>query len=202
MNQRLFTEQLNRLIGTFSETAFKPERIRAISNIVESIPEPWLKEIVDTFIDNFKYAPLPKDFREAVYALRKSNKVYEDIETVYTTGCVDCYDMGFLFCKFSASEPTTLAICHCPAGEAEQGVFTQKDLIIPKWEVGKFDQVFGFIKLPFPVKWFKPEVPDEFDAESFLMGAMDEKVSKWSQFRTTANQYWIKKAGSAKTDPL
>lgn len=135
----------------------------------------------------------------------KTQEAWKEEKTFYRTECLDCYDTGYIFCKMAESEPETLVFCHCDYGQINEII--KIGSIIPRWEKGKFDVVYGFKKLSFPVKNF---VPSEEEKE-IILKQFEEKnkkiekvtdqffavksstLSYWRAVIHNAEEYWIQK---------
>lgn len=190
-------EQINRVVSTFGESHFRGERIKAIYKILEEVPIDWIEEMVDSFIENSKYAPTPNDFRNSVMLLSKQKATYKHTETIYKTDCIDCYDTGFIFCKLNELEPDTLVFCHCDYGEVSE-VISPKTYM-PRWQVEKFDKTYGFIKLPFILENFLPK--DVKEVEKFsdqFMQRVSPSLDYWKAMIHNASEYWEIKNKNAK----
>lgn len=72
MNASHFDEQMKRLYSTFGEKSFSNERIRLIWNHVSDLPDNNFTRIVNHLLSTQRYAPLPKEFKEAAVAERKA----------------------------------------------------------------------------------------------------------------------------------
>lgn len=75
-----FDIQMARITGTFGEgRVYSRERLALIWKAVNDLSAHSFSRIVDHFISNARYAPLPKDFQEAAYAERK-NEFKRDVD--------------------------------------------------------------------------------------------------------------------------
>lgn len=158
INPKVFLDEMNRLIGVFGNNAFNQTRLSRIKEMVSTTPEAGLKEIVDNMIDSFRHAPLPKDFADAVRAWKTNNYLKQaSTESVdaFAILCLDCQDTGLIYCKMDESSPNVFVFCHCERGENAELGHSNKPCI-PRWEKGKYEAVYGFIKLDFPSHLFTP----------------------------------------------
>lgn len=71
MTRSEFEEQFQRLIKTYGQKDFPPERIKLVWEETNFLVHDRFRKMVDYFIGEFKYAPLLKDFREYVVKLRE-----------------------------------------------------------------------------------------------------------------------------------
>lgn len=120
MNDLEFNEQIGRLFDVFGDKAFSKGRLNRIKEIMEDRPRSMMKQLVDRFIDANRYAPMPKDFAEAVRA------VPLQISKIQVEGCKDC-DEGLIIAVPKEGNATRAAFrCPCPAG-------SQHSSQIPLW---------------------------------------------------------------------
>lgn len=73
MTQEQFEWQIKRLESTFGEKYFDVERLDLIRQHVMWMEMGDFAAIVSHFIATFKFAPLPKDFKEAMIQHRNQN---------------------------------------------------------------------------------------------------------------------------------
>ncbi len=67
LTDREFDQQLERLSATYGEKAFSGERQQLIWHYVKTLPAHSFKVIVDRIIEQERYAPMPKLFKELAY---------------------------------------------------------------------------------------------------------------------------------------
>lgn len=72
MTEDQFKHQIQRLESTFGEKNFDLERLDLIKSEVMFLELGEFSRIVSQFIANLRSAPLPKDFKEAVMAFKRS----------------------------------------------------------------------------------------------------------------------------------
>lgn len=95
MNFNFFNDQIQRLVSTFGKTNFSDERVKLIWNISERLNENEFKQIVNHFLANARYAPLPDDFNQAVKAELKSRpQGYMAIDVTRGKPCTKCLGTG------------------------------------------------------------------------------------------------------------
>lgn len=68
-----FTNQMERMFEQFGSKAFSSERNQLILREVSSLTAFQFKKIVDDFLMGSKFAPLPKDFRDAATIPKREN---------------------------------------------------------------------------------------------------------------------------------
>ncbi len=134
-----FQLQIDRLTDTFGGNKFPDQRSAMIWDDVSDLPYETVIAIVDTFIRNSKFAPLPGDFSEAVKACGIQIKRYALGETQprEIARCHDCMDSGFIrLTRNETFEPwakweSGSAPCHCHRGKMliEAGKRKPKDPI-------------------------------------------------------------------------
>ena len=73
MNKESFLSQVQRLSSCFGSHFYSKERIEIIWSEIKHISDQDLKEICDDFIADSRFAPLRKEFREAL-STRRLNK--------------------------------------------------------------------------------------------------------------------------------
>lgn len=189
MTTNFFIEQINRLTSVFGQSNFSPERVKIIKNHVEEMPQDEFRKTVNFMIETMKTAPLPSDFRNAAYAWKRSSKVFEDVVSVQSISCVDCYETGYIFCQLNGNEPITLVFCHCDHGIKSK----EYDRIefVPRWEKKVFENSYGFIKHDFPFKKFVPDQPESAEQDVFVANA--KQLSWWKSEKQKAFNYWDQK---------
>ena len=75
-----FITQMDRVIEQFGIKAFSQERSRLIFREVQDITVFQFRKICDDFLMGSKWAPLPKDFREAATIPKRTNQEIEKNE--------------------------------------------------------------------------------------------------------------------------
>lgn len=152
MNDYHIAEQFDRLRAAYGERNFTPAHIARIKKYLSNTNVGEFAACVDYIIDNLRQPPLPKDFQ----TLLKKQRYIGDEEIFTTTNvhCLDCYDIGFLHCQLNISEPLTWVFCYCREGLHQESL--RPESVMPKWDVAKMSDVYGFIKLQFPLKQFIP----------------------------------------------
>lgn len=79
MTEDEFIYQMKRLENEFSSKHFGYERLNRIKQCVMDLTPYGFSRVIDHMIDNFRQAPLPKDFREAARAERNA---YADLRSI------------------------------------------------------------------------------------------------------------------------
>lgn len=177
---RIFTEQINRLTGVFGQAAFSADRVRRIYQLIGDLPPEAIAEIVSGFIDNSRYAPLPKDFLEAAKEWKKQYHLktgqfwgYQSRQTVQPEiECQRCLDAGLLHIQVPDGD-YSLCRCDCTAG-------VQTTSQLPVWSA---DMASLFVASPLPVKWVKPtsgNIEDQIrDRVALLRKEMKRAMKLW-----------------------
>lgn len=180
LTDKCFSQNMAKLSGIWPNEFKSPERLKRYYNACCNVPDEGFNEIVNTIIDNFRTAPLPKDFADATTVWHKNfvnengymfgHEKYQDHGSVIE--CEWCMDSGMLYCSDSSNPETQFfMLCDCPIGNKKQ------DELIPHWS----KQISAaFTRLPFRLKEWIP-------TESVTtMGLFDMWRSKVNQGRS----YW------------
>lgn len=72
MTEMEFSDGINRLISDFGAQSFKKERMLMIWKMVCDLSSQDFNRICSQFLSTMRQAPLPKDFQDAAYGVRKS----------------------------------------------------------------------------------------------------------------------------------
>lgn len=176
METKKFTENINKLISTFGESHFRVERIKRIKEITDKFPPEAFDFVVNSIIDNFKYAPTPNDIREALYSWQKTNKKYVDVEIeAFIIRCSQCYDTGYLLLRANDNSHKVWCYCNCTLG-------IKKNEEERKLYFFDLDVLRLFNLEPFPKEKFKPEKPD--------MKTIEKKVKLFRQSVNKSKEFW------------
>lgn len=193
LSQQAFNKGINQLVSVFGENGFKPERINRIFKTVADVPDFGFQEIIDGIIDNFKYAPLPKDFHEASvewhkkfkdkygYYYHRKNEVIE----VTPIRCIACGDFGFLKVTMKESNYISVIRCNCIEGKL------CGDEYLPQWESFMYE---AFDKERCPLEWFKPkdlksQVYEEKEYYKFE-SHIQKQIDYWQEKKKVAAKFW------------
>lgn len=65
MTKECFQEQMNRMIGTYGERAYPPERLKTIWLTFQRLPDGDFVDVVSHLIMNYRATPLMKEFHDA-----------------------------------------------------------------------------------------------------------------------------------------
>lgn len=71
MTQEVFKLQVHRLVETYGERYYPPERVKLIFNAVKKLPDGWLENTVSQFIGNNRHAPMLKEFLKEAWDYEK-----------------------------------------------------------------------------------------------------------------------------------
>lgn len=104
--------------------------------------------------------------------------------------CRDCYDSGFIWTKYKPEEPDVFVFCHCKKGNTQ--VERRLDCLIPQWELGKMDKIWGFEKNDFPYKDFIPKRIND-PSEKYPVTDYQEKIDLMLNRIKFSLNYWEKK---------
>lgn len=171
MERYQFQEQMQRCIGIWGKSHFNENRVGRIWHIVKSLSARDFEGIVDTMLDNMRYAPLPKDFQDASrskrrYITQKPDPVSYD--------CTDCFDMGYL--RWETPKLHYCAIrCHCTAGGRQRHTIPQA----PQHSKAK----------PWDSSLFRPNKPIEHDG--ITISHMSEKIEWWRRVLLNSAAFWV-----------
>lgn len=133
-------------------------RLKKYYQYIERLPEKAWEDITDMLMDSFRSPPLPKDFKDAATAWKKSNEIYDkqDEFTENVNSCDECFDSGVIFVKVKPTEPTVFMYCNCNFGK---GCSSNHFFVLPVWNK-TFDEM-GFVKQTFDLEFFKPKFEGE-----------------------------------------
>ena len=112
-----FKEQIKRLMNVWGQRHFNESRLNRIWLTVQHVSYSDFEKVVDTMLDNMRYAPLPKDFQDATRNLTR--EVFHKPEE-HKPNCSECRDIGFLQWPDGPMD-FLLVSCHCPAGRHTSG---------------------------------------------------------------------------------
>jgi hypothetical protein len=180
-HQQYFLSRFETLVECFPSMKSKT-KIERIYNFLKDIPKDGIDEIINTIIDNFKYAPTPSDFFDAATAWKKKNNYYNQvIEAQYTKiGCDYCFDTGIV--KFEHTEPDGfqyLIRCDCETGKTNNSN-------MPRWDSSLKG---GFVKKALNAAWFNPNItPDT--TEELANEKIMKKVNEWKKQIKRSEKYW------------
>lgn len=195
-DHKTFTDQIGRLITCFGQGSFNPERVRRIQGYTQDLSNVGLVEIVNNMIDTMKFAPTPNDFKELVSNWKRANHETILVQREHEVTCRDCFETGFLFCKYKPSEPKTICFCHCIHGERAEIEERQHFPVMPVWDNKTFVPVYGFSKEPFPADSFIPKLKEKSDVE--ILDFVYQRIGSWKQQKKQANEYWNQLSINAK----
>lgn len=180
LTNNCFNQQMAKLSGIWPSEFKSAERLKRYYNALCDLPDEAFCEIVNSIIDNFRTAPLPKDFREAADEwhktfISKNGYKYGSQKEEYFEGVIECewcMDSGMLYCSES-SDPSTqfFMLCDCKTG------MKRNDDLIPHWSK---QVASAYHRLPFKTKDWVPT------GAITAMGLMDMWRSKIHEGRT----YW------------
>jgi hypothetical protein len=108
---------MQKLVKLFGSKNFGQERLRSVWRICNHLTGYEFSRIVEEMVDNFRYAPLPKDFREACQ--RRGRFRAEEGESDVTK-CLRCNDGGLLEAHNDELNFTAFVRCNCVVGEESQ----------------------------------------------------------------------------------
>lgn len=156
--------------------SFSGPRLESIYSHVKVLEYIDFKRLVRDIVENFKNAPLPKDFRIAVKEKFKPDHYRNPLHDLpkSTIRCRDCFDTGLLFMAMKGETGfESLMICHCSEGN-------HVGLTIPRWDKKTSPQLFD--KKEFKVELFKPasaDIKDQFN-----------RANQWNGYKKLAVDYW------------
>lgn len=119
-----FQLQVDRLCDTFGDKHFPDQRTHMIWDDVRAYEYPTIIAVVDSFIRNSKFAPLPGDFSEALKGAGAQKQRYSlgEVQPREIAQCRDCADSGFIRLKRIDTHEDWArwhagsAPCHCHRG--------------------------------------------------------------------------------------
>jgi len=178
-HKQFFLQRFEMLIECFPSLKSK-SKIDRIYYFMKDVNEIGIAEIFETIIDNFKYAPTPNDFHEAVVAWNKKNKVNsfnaDDLSPIL---CRSCGDLGIVRIQHHHDPDfDCLMSCDCK-------VSITKTLKAPIWDNGL---LAAYIKTSCPLEWFKPVSIDTFDKNNSEIKTI---IKNWNARKTKAEKYWF-----------
>jgi len=142
MTNEEFKEQITRLISTYSERQYPPERIRGIYKALKYVNYGVFKDAVTDLITESLYAPMLSKLREACvkYDEVERRKTKEKIRSdVAKYNCRLCRNTGAIFAD---KDNITYAFkCDCKIGQFENFAW-------PLWTDHEYD--FTKIEMPHP----------------------------------------------------
>ncbi len=136
---------------------------------MHDLPDEAVEECIATNLDESRYAPLPKDFREFARSWRARNKVVEDTypEPIH---CPHCMDGGYVWLDFE--NEAVWAFCICIIGKSKKSL-------------GRFNlpqiqkENLSFLKIrDFPINEFTPKRIEILEDAIFVNTAFD-MWDKW-----------------------
>ena len=169
-----FRTQMERLEQTFGEKAFNKHRLALIQRTLYGLPFDSLRKIIDHMISSFRYAPLPKDFKEAASKERAAlPKPKSDEVRVMTFDCDTCLDCGFNAVR--ADGKYYFVRCRCDLGRATEFGF------IPQWEM-EYGRSMDLVPMrDIHGAW----IPDGTEENDIL-----QKADKWSATKKKSDHFW------------
>ena len=142
MTNEQFKEQITRLINTYSERQYPPERIKGIYKALKHVSYEAFKEAVTDLITDSLYAPMLSKLREACVKHEEvqRRKVKERIrEDVATHNCKTCKNTGAVFAE---KDNVTYAFrCPCKIG-------TFENFNWPLWVENEYE--YTYLEMPYP----------------------------------------------------
>jgi len=125
MTDNEFEDQMGRLFEVFGDKGFTKGRLKRINDIMAHRPLFVMKKLVDRFIDEKRYAPLPNDFWECV-------RVQPVQEEAKPSDCEHCDD-GLIIAvrRDGKAGRAGFACSHCAIGLKGAGGMA---IWGPKWE--------------------------------------------------------------------
>ena len=169
MHKADFEIQINRVSKVFGKKGFEPDRVYTIWKMSEHMDAPAFSRIVDEMISDFRYAPLPKDFREAI---QRRGRFKAEESTPDILECKWCLDSGLIEAHNDELAFTAFVRCTCEAGKRNQ---LGKNLPFFTAEMKK-DHKFS---APSPKRW-KPDDNDNLWVKARL----------WRQQIEMSEGYW------------
>jgi hypothetical protein len=188
LSRQLVQEQINRLISTFGDSAFKAEKLRRIYSNLETLPDNGVREVVDEVIDSSRYAPTPTEIKEKVNLWRRKHGFHDQEKTILVDPirCTKCYDCGYVFLKVNARAEVTVCCCKCDAGDRK---FHHESEIIGS-SIPQLEDNFirmGMLIQEFKHEWFRPESGEVKDRANV--------IERWQKFLVKNRHYWRTTAG-------
>lgn len=125
MTDAEFEDQMGRLFEAFGDKGFTKGRLKRIADIMAHRPLLVMKTIVDRFIDEKRYAPLPNDFWEIV-------RIQPAAPVINPEDCDQCEDGLIIAVKKDGTGGRVGFRCpSCDAGGTQPPAMA---LWSPRWE--------------------------------------------------------------------
>lgn len=163
-----FQIEFEQIRQVFGEKFYTQNRTSRIWKQVQHLEPLEFRKIVEELIEDFRYAPLPKDFREAVRRLPFKSEEFDEATLEI---CNSCNGLGFLY--ISETDFPYLAIrctCHVNAQLKEWAQFP----------VAKYYHATK----RFPNAWFKPDKTE--------IDGIWAKAARWKKHLQKSLEYWGK----------
>lgn len=178
-----FDMAMRRVTETFpNKGAYTEERLKLIFKATRSLPAHAFNRIVDHFVANSRYAPLPKDFLEA--AAKERVHLGESIRQWTSPppiACKWCNDGGVMEVEGKQTRNEYFIRCGCEAGRFS----IHRDL--PRWTSSEFGQhfiahaMFGERALRWKPKNFDP---------SDSVNSLHDKLEEWKLKLDLSKAFW------------
>lgn len=189
INEKYFYNEMNKLGEVFPQSNQK-QRVLRCYGYIRDLPEEALSEMINTFIDEFKTPPLPKDFETAAKAWKRSfylkngyyyankDKSHEQIES-NDIECSYCLDVGIVLGTFHDQDRFNLFKCNCQLGKSSS-------IQIPEWD-SMLRTVYK--KTHLPLNWFYPQIKQN-DSDIELFTNLNEIIKEYKCKLLEAENTW------------
>lgn len=119
MSPETFRIQMGRMYSLFGEKTYPQERLESIWQFCQDLPDHVFRQMVNSFIDDAKSAPLPKEFKSLAASYFAKNRGFnQEPETKPSAQarCWDCGDSGNAFANKKSNGASYVFRCHCRIG--------------------------------------------------------------------------------------
>ena len=173
-----FMQGMNELAELWPQITSRA-RLERYKKAVRDMDNHSFSQMINEFLDQAKFMPLPKDFAEWGKVWKRKQSP-EPTPEPYQVLCEKCGDLGILRCQGLRTNITdTLMRCSCRAG-------LRQPWALPMIEP-EFTELLWRVTKP-PIEWFRP---DEAGLESMnLTKALNLKAIEWRGKVAEAETYW------------
>lgn len=192
-----FDIQMQRIYQTFGEKNYSSQRMALIWQVAKQVSYQDFEKICNHLLATFRYAPLPKDFADAVTAEARG-KNFEDIGrysdqvriNINQIDCASCNDVGVVKVDYRDGGGTTLMRCLCAQAALHSDEIVQWDRAL--------GQVFN--TAPCPAEWFKPNIKDS-DSDKQISREIEKTMHAWGGRLKLAKDFWNYEKRKARENP-